>query len=343
MDYNYTLKYRPFESLLEDVKMDFKNYALEGRINPASLLKVAMRVSYDLGLRINITKEVVLPLENGKVRLPDDFFVMNYALICGEFTVQTIIPQGTNIQEVPYPLYQEVPGTIDKCAPPTVNCRFCNSLPCCCSTVACPDHINNNTCPTPVFDTNNPYGDTCIKPRVYLDCKGNSMQLIQVINTQTRTYKYLYPVTFINKQFVDCDCPNLAMKCGNTAYIKDGFIFSSLKEGNFYINYQGLLEDDDGNLLVTDHPMINEFYEYALKERILENLSFEGENVIQQLQIVTPKLRAARNAALSIVNTPNFSEMAKVWAMNRKAMYGKYYDMFKSYNWNTNYRISNAL
>lgn len=343
MDYNYTLKYRPFDSLLEDVKMDLKNYALEGKINPASLLKVAMRVSYDLGLRINITKQAVLVLENGKARLPDDFFVMNYAFICGEFTVETILPQGTNIQEVPYPLYREVPGTVDTCAPITVNCSSCNSLPCCCTTAACPTVNTSDPCPTPIYDPGNPYGDTCIKPRVYLDCKGNSMQLIQVISTQTRTYKYLYPVRFINSQFIDCDCPNLKMQSGNTAYIKDGFIYSSLKEGNFYINYQGLLEDDEGNLLVTDHPMINEFYEYALKERILENLAFEGENVIQQLQIVTPKLRAARNAALSIVNTPNFSEMAKVWALNRKAMYNKYYDMFKPNYWSVDYQINNAV
>jgi hypothetical protein len=343
MNYNYTLKYRPFEGLLEDVKMDLKNYALEGRINPASLLKVAMRVSYDLGLRINITKEIVLPLENGKVRLPDDFFVMNYALICGEFTVETILPQGTNIQEVSYPLYKEVPGTVDTCAPITVNCRTCNSMPCNCVTTACPTANTSQPCPDPVYNPNNPYGNTCIKPRVYLDCKGNSMQLIQVVNTQTRTFKQLYPVRWINSQFTDCDCPNLKSNSGNTAYIKDGFIFSNITEGNFYINYQGLLEDDEGNLLVTDHPMLNEYYEYALKERILENLAFEGENVVQQLQIIAPKLRAARNNALGIVNTPNFSEMAKVWALNRKAMYARYYDMFKHRFYGTDYQINNAV
>jgi hypothetical protein len=347
MNFNYTLRYRPFESLLEDVKQDFKNYALEGKVNPATLLKVAMRVSYDLGLRINVTKEVVLSLDNGKVRLPDDFFVMNYALICGEFTVETIIPQGTNIQEIPYPTYKEVPATVDKCAPITVNCRVCNSIPCGCTTTACPDPNIPDLCPTPVYDPNNPYGNTCIKPRVYLDCKGNSMQLIQVVNTQTRTYKHLYPVRFINSQFVDCDCPNLKFNSLNTAYIKDGFLYSSLKEGNIYINYQGLLEDEEGNLMVVDHPMINEYYEYALKERILENQAFEGENVINQLQIVTPKLRAARNNALTIVNTPNFSEMAKTWALNRKAMYQRYYNMFKPFYFGTVYgndfTINNAV
>jgi len=59
-----------------------------------------------------------------------------------------------------------------------------------------------------------------------------------------------------------------------------------------YISYQGAMEDEDGNLLVLDHPYCNEYYEYALKERILENMVFAGENVGQQLALIAQKLRA---------------------------------------------------
>jgi hypothetical protein len=58
---------------------------------------------------------------------------------------------------------------------------------------------------------------------------------------------------------------------------------------------------------------------------------------------VLQEYRAARNNALSIVNTPNFSEMAKVWAMNRKAMYSRYYDMFKSHFYPGDFKINNAV
>ena len=91
-----------------------------------------------------------------------------------------------------------------------------------------------------------------------------------------------------------------------------------------------LSEDDEGNLLVLDHPVINEYYEYAMKQRILENLYINGEDVSQKMQLIEQRLKAARNNALSIVNTPDFAEMYKVWQMNRKAQYNKYYDMFKS-------------
>ena len=50
-----------------------------------------------------------------------------------------------------------------------------------------------------------------------------------------------------------------------------------------------------------------------------------------QLQLVESRLRAARNNALSFVNTPDFAEMQKVWTMNRRAQYHNYYNMFLSY------------
>jgi hypothetical protein len=97
------------------------------------------------------------------------------------------------------------------------------------------------------------------------------------------------------------------------------------------------MEDEQGNLLVPDHDLLNEYYEYALKQRILENLFLNGEDVSQRMQLIEAKLKAARNAALSLVNTPNFKEMEKLWWTNRRAQYFKYYDMFKSYSPNSGF------
>lgn len=97
-----------------------------------------------------------------------------------------------------------------------------------------------------------------------------------------------------------------------------------------FISYDSLMEDDEGNLLVLDHPLVNEFYEYALKERIYENLFMAGELVQNHLQLSAQKLRGARNNALTFINTPDFEELLQNWRMNRKAMYHNYYNMFKS-------------
>jgi hypothetical protein len=57
---------------------------------------------------------------------------------------------------------------------------------------------------------------------------------------------------------------------------------------------------------------------------------FAGENVTNQLNLIEQRIRAARNNALSFVNTPDFEEMRKMWEVNRKAQYHNYYNMFKS-------------
>jgi hypothetical protein len=299
MDYNYTLKYRTFDSLLEDVKVDLRNLAADTSIEPAQLIKIARKVNYDLGLRIQRTNEKVLEICKGKAKLPEDFQVMNFALLCGEYTVVDVPPQGTHIEQFT-PDYR-----------PWVESNLCNDKT-----------TSDGTCLT--------------------KC-GDGYILIQMIKSTRRQFKTFAPIVFRSSQFVDEGCPNMQWVARDEAYIKDGWLYTSFEDGNVYMNYQADMVDDDGNLIVVDHPMINEYYEYALKKKILESLIMDNVNVGPQLQLVSAELRAARNYALTIVNTPNFSEMLKMWAANRKAMYHKYYDMFKSYYLPVKFRINNAL
>ena len=290
MDHNYTLKYKTFNQLLEDVTVDLSSYALENMIEPQTLIKVAKRVTYDLGLRINQTKQVIIDVDHSKAKLPDDFFSMNHAGMLAEFTEQIGYDiGGTNIQELPY---SEIP-------------------------------TDTNTCET---------SEEIIRPRVITNCKNETYEIVQILSTgQTRVYTRLIPIRFTKSQYIENNCSNLNVQAVNNASIKDGFIFTNFESGKIYLNYQGALEDDEGNLLVPDHEYINEYYEYALKQRIFENMYLNGEDVVQKLQLIEQRLRPARNNALSFVNTPNFKEIEQLWAANRRAQYSKYYDMFKSH------------
>lgn len=346
MDFNYTLKYRTFNQLLEDVSIDFNTFALENMIEPQTLIKLVKKINYDLGLRINQQREVILDVCHGRVKLPDDFYTFNFAFICGEYTEHLGYDgyaSGTNIQEVPY---VETPSTVDVCSPITVNCSTCNANPCN-HTAACPDNTCPATCaPNSIPTEYNPlapYGDTCIRPRVFMNCKGDKYELIQVINNSgtTRTYTELVPLRMKASQEIECDCPNLYWNAPNEGWIKGGYLFTTFQTGKVYLNYQGQMEDENGDLLVPDHDLINEYYEYALKSRILENLFMNGEDVSQRMQLIEQRLKAARNQALSLVNTPNFRELKEMWQANRKAMYGKYYNMFLSHSPNNNYRGGN--
>ena len=282
------LKYRTFNQLLEDVSVDFSMYALENMIEPQQLIKVVQRVNYDLGLRINMTKEVVLDIVNSKVRLPDDFYVLNYAMLCGEYSITQPAISGTHRE--------------DTIVPFNPNCDD----PCTCQP---------NTCLT--------------------QC-GDLLQVIQTTQYETRTYEISTVISLDNNsKTISCDCPNLTWRSPYKGQLKNGYIYLNLDHGKVYINYEGTMEDEEGNLMVLDNPYVNEYYEYALKQRLLENLYMNGEDVVQKLNLIEQRLRAARNNALSLVNTPDFAEMYKMWQMNRKAQYGKYYDMFKSYNFNS--------
>lgn len=328
MSYNYTLKYRTFDELLADASNDFKKYQLEDLIDASDLIKVARRVTYDLGLRVYKTKERVLEVHKGRVRLPNDFYVLNFSMACGSYEARQYLPQGTHIEErvvgsispeyqpaPPEPIdFCETPPTpitpVDPCCDPclqcgntTVNCEPCNT---CCA--------NPNSCT--------------------LNCKGDAIQLVQVLKSETRQYNLLSPIRMKeNVESIDCDCPNLYWESELTAYIKDGWLYTSFQTGNVYINYQGHLEDDEGNLLVPDHDVINEYYEYALKQRIIENLIMNDEEVNpNKLQLIEQRYRGARNYALTIVNTPNYSELRRLYKANRNAQLSKYYDMFSSYS-----------
>lgn len=284
-------KYRTFDQLLEDVTIDFSSYALEGLIEPQQLIKVATRINYDLGLKIHRTKQVVLDIEHGKARLPYDFAYLNFAFRCGEYTVTQSMPSGTYIDTTNPVPYVPAPNESGPCSDP-----------------GCNDVCVIKTCDT-------------------------EYQLVQKVggNSSYRVFSAFHPLRIktVNKHV--CDCPNLNEQAPDIAEIRDGFILTTFTTGKVYISYQGGMEDTEGNLLVLDHPYCNEYYEYALKQRILENMMFNGENVSNQLSLVEQRLRAARNNALSFVNTPDFREMYDVWWKNRRAQYHNYYNMFKSY------------
>ncbi len=288
---NTEIKYKTFDQLLDEVAVDFTMYNNEGMMEPGQLIKVAQRVNYDLGLRIHKTKDVLLDVEKRKAKLPDDFYVLNYAFLTGKYKVERPAIQGDQRESV------EVAGVCRKC------------------------HANANTCGCEdLYSVSvDVHGDDC-----------GSLVLVQKVKSEVRIYDHFERIHIGGGKYLQNDELHNHNPCPNAGEIKNGFIYTNLEEAKIYISYEGALEDEEGNLLVLDHPMINEYYEYAVKQRILENLFMNGEDVSQKLGLIEQRLRAARNNALTIVNTPNFSEMRRLWEMNRKAQYQKYYDMFKS-------------
>jgi hypothetical protein len=357
-------KYRTFDELMDSVRLDLYSWNLEGMLESQQLIKVAMRVSYDLGFKINQQKSSIVEIHKRKGKLPEGFDTMNYAL-CVEDRYTEEIPTYNKT-------YSEgiLEGVV--LAQNFLEPRFVNQA------VIFTDIIYGNNVVIhnlqtmnvviQVFNTDGSLldfdveivdlntiriisesPDTIVNSKVVvlgakintvgtgsscpavLDCTSDGTpKIYYTTNGKRHSSKKLKPLTFVNSQSVSPECEVKKGPCNDyyDVYIKNGFIHTMFDEGILYINFQSIMEDDDGNLLVLDHPYTNEYYEYALKQRVFENLFMAGEPVQNHLQLMNQKLKEARTLALSFVNTPDFKEMKDVVEMNRKAMYNRYYRMF---------------
>lgn len=316
----YKLHYKQFDQLLAEVKLDFKNYNIEHYIQPETLLKVARRCNFELGLKINKWSEKILEVEHNRTRLPDNFLKLNYATICGDHEIEFLNAQGSYVTEEPVPVRDIVPQYT-------------------------PFNDFKDNCHIDRTDGHNTYEDL-IPHRVYTQPCGEKKHLIQVIGSTRRTYKVFRPLRMRSSPELHLFSPNRRrdedFENGiafdgfyefrehriDEGWIKDGFIHTTLRCGHLYINYETSMEDDDGNLIVLSHPLIDEYYETALKYQILEGMFFEGEDVSQKLNYMKEIAQVAKTKALSVKRTPNFTEMREAWSLNRISFQRRYTNMF---------------
>lgn len=276
------IQYRTFDQLLSSVLSDFKNYDLEGLIDPQDLIKVAQRINKELSVKIHQDREAILEVQKGRVRLPNDFYMLNHAMVCGSYTVSVPVITGTQTEDV---------------------------------------ILGNNCVPAHCSNT------------VRLTECGTEYQVVQKFSHETRTFKYFHKLHIKPGKELAPDCRNLTVESERSAYIKDGWLYCNFDSASVYISYVGNMEDEEGNLLVLDHDIVNEYYEYALKERILENMWINGEDVERQMALISTRRGKARIEARSVVFTPDFAELQEIHAMNRRYMYKKYYQMFETVNY----------
>lgn len=354
------IKYRSFDDLLDSVKIDFRKYDLEGMIDTQTLIKVAARVNYDLGIKINPSKGEMLYMHDGKARLPYDFDVLNFALVC----------DAKEAYEASYSHATYCDGVIDR----TVLERTMGygnikehteivTLSTGANTIVHGLHTENlivqayaqdgsmlnfqiqiisqdiidiislsqQTLPNVkvvIFGASNTIFLDDMAAQLTCEVNGENHVVCRTKNKISR-WNSIMPLEIVRSKSISDDCFNVNTKSKFKGYIKNNFFHFNYDSGEIFINYQSNMEDADNNLLVMDHAKVNEYYEYALKQRIIENLLVDGEQVSNVVQMIEQRYKAARNEAIGFINTPDFGEMKKVWEINRKAQYGKYYNMFK--------------
>lgn len=280
---NYTLKYRTFDELMADVTDDLEAYEDQGLIDPSKLIKVVASVNSELGLKIHQEKEALIEVENFKANLPNDFQILNFALLCYK-TITTSIGPLTHTEN----------KEIDLCTTPEVNLCECET-------------IHKGSC-------------------------GRRYKVVLKVKKEVSEFTELDLVKLVNtsRKNVNDGCFNVGSGSMNEVQIKGDYVYTNFRTGALYINYIGSLIDDEGNLLVLDHPLINEYYEYAVKRRVIENMFLNKDmDVRTRLELLDARLYDARKKALLIKNMPEYSEIQEVFMQNRARFYNKYYKMFE--------------
>lgn len=109
--------------------------------------------------------------------------------------------------------------------------------------------------------------------------------------------------------------------------IKEGgdYYIDSNIDGEVYISYISQMVDDEGGLILLDHPTVSGYYEYAIKAKIYEDLWLNGTEEYQnKLMYLKEDLRVAKIEAVSFVRMFDFAELKRVYFDNRKIFKMKY-------------------
>jgi hypothetical protein len=181
--------------------------------------------------------------------------------------------------------------------------------------------------------------DTCTPSSIELcqcptvqqnSCCGN-YKVVQHIKTETLEYTIVDILNLVrSRQYCSDGCPTIGFNNSSTAQIAGGYIHTSFESGSLYINYMANMENEDGELLVLDHELVNDYYEYSMKAKILENLILNKEVAERDIyMLMDSKAKEAGKFAKRFVNVPEYHELADAMEYNRKRAYSKYYNIFK--------------
>ena len=160
---------------------------------------------------------------------------------------------------------------------------------------------------------------------------GGCYWVTQQFKDRVIKYDQLSPLSLTRaaKNISTENCLNLFWKSPYEIDIQNGELIANFRTGKVYISYLSDMVDEDGNVLLLDHPLTTEYYEYAVKKQLLENFMLNNDaDVSQKLAYIKNELREARIRSLNFVTTPEYSEINKMYNIGRVTFYNKYEKIF---------------
>lgn len=152
----------------------------------------------------------------------------------------------------------------------------------------------------------------------------------QIFRDKTITYSNLSPVKVVKTQMIASHCPNLNTNSNLVVSVTpEGEIIGNF-DGKLYITYLADLVDNDNNILVLDHPLVRDYYEYAVKKHLLEMWLLNNDaDVAEKWKMIKAELYESRLRALNFIDTIEYSHIQRTYEANRERFYRKYVSIFE--------------
>lgn len=128
------------------------------------------------------------------------------------------------------------------------------------------------------------------------------------------------------------DCPNRRIKGRYSVSIEDDHISTPFRSGLLYIMYVGTMRNDEGEITFPFHPMITPYYEWSLKEKILNDAIFNTDSSKQMGELFQLAQRERTKAWLDAYNFTterNYSDYVKLQRKKELGWYNQYFKIFQ--------------
>lgn len=135
-----------------------------------------------------------------------------------------------------------------------------------------------------------------------------------------------------SSSYCHVSCPNIRKKGKYEVTIENDYINTPFRSGELYIMYLATMEDEEGHLLFPFHPLITPYYEWSIKEKVLQDTIFNSDGDYANMYKLAQQERV--KAWLDAYNVTATREYGEYIAMQKKKEMGWYNEYFKYFNSN---------
>lgn len=302
---NIPWEYIRLSQVMASVRSDLQLYDDANMVDEDRCIKIVMECNEKLGQRIYKSKSCKIQVEDYRGTMPSDLWKIENI-----FALSTTTNKGLT--------YSEGGGIIGATqitytdyVPPKILSKDVSNLKCATETSCNIDNPCSTGC------------NSCSSKITYLTQE--QKHYLEYNNTQ------LIPLTLSISTLNNCVdySPCSKYKGDYSVNIEDGEFEFSFKTGIVYLSYLGNMINEDGEVLIPFHPMLNQYYEFAIKEKILQDIYLNTQaDVLQKLQYVSLEKSKHYYDAYSYTQTSKAGQYAKMRKQREMEYYNKWYKMF---------------